>query len=246
MIDGAGRFALGPLTEVAASTHPWDELAPHLPDGPLVGLVAHERVVRGEDLSGADVPFADVLDVPLQLAPWEPAWPAATYDDAELVADPPPLPALEPVELPAAVEPVADGEAESVLRDLVLPWTTQSNGRVEVVAVDGSALHAIATLGPPAARVAEVPAADALARVAWAAASGGAHGRRRGAAVGRELAWRLGDTLAAGIGKHRRAAVVRVGRHAPRRRLEPRAIAVDDPDDGVAWAVSAHDHRATE
>ena len=28
--EGAGRFALGPLTEVAASTHTWDEMAPHL------------------------------------------------------------------------------------------------------------------------------------------------------------------------------------------------------------------------
>lgn len=245
VVEGAGRFALGPLTEVAASTHPWEELAPHLPDGPLAGMVAHERIVRGDDLSAADVPFADVLDLPLLLAPWEPAWPVATYEDTKIVADPSPLPALEPVELPDAVDPVADAEAETVLRDLVLPWTTQSNGRVEVVAVDGSALQAIATLGPPAARVAEVPAADALARVAWAAASGGAHGRRRGAAVGRDLAWRLGDTLAAGIGRIDELrwflwddTLPAVGWNV--------SIAVDDPDEGVAWAIAAHDHRATE
>jgi hypothetical protein len=29
---GAGRFALGPLTEVAAGGHTWDQLAPHLSD----------------------------------------------------------------------------------------------------------------------------------------------------------------------------------------------------------------------
>ena len=42
---GAGRFALGPLSEVAASTHRWDELAPHLPVTPEASFVAHERVV---------------------------------------------------------------------------------------------------------------------------------------------------------------------------------------------------------
>ena len=31
VVEGAGRFALGPLAEVAASTHGWAELAPHLP-----------------------------------------------------------------------------------------------------------------------------------------------------------------------------------------------------------------------
>ncbi|MGH9138642.1 MAG: hypothetical protein ACRD0G_16625, partial [Acidimicrobiales bacterium] len=77
--EDAGRFALGPLAEVAASTHPWSELAPHLPDGPLAGVVAHERVVRGEDLTDAPVPQADVFDLPLRMEPWEPQWPVATY-----------------------------------------------------------------------------------------------------------------------------------------------------------------------
>jgi hypothetical protein len=35
----------------------------------------------------------------------------------------------------------------------------------------------------------ELTRAEALQRMAWAAASGGAHGRRRGAALGRFLAW---------------------------------------------------------
>src|SRR5512137_2091018 len=53
VLEGAGRFALGPLWEVAASTHSWEELAPHLPGGPARALAAHERVVRGEDLTAA-------------------------------------------------------------------------------------------------------------------------------------------------------------------------------------------------
>ncbi|MEY2461245.1 MAG: hypothetical protein QOG30_3075, partial [Acidimicrobiaceae bacterium] len=48
--EGAGRFAAGPLAEVAASTHTWLELAPHIETGPLLSITAHERVVRGDDL----------------------------------------------------------------------------------------------------------------------------------------------------------------------------------------------------
>ena len=45
------------------------------------------------------------------------------------------------------------------------------------------------SLGLTKARVAPVSPADAFAHIAWAAASGGAHGRRRGAATGRFVAW---------------------------------------------------------
>src|SRR5690625_4614623 len=38
LAPGAGRFALGPLTEVAASVHPWAALKPHLED-PVVAAV---------------------------------------------------------------------------------------------------------------------------------------------------------------------------------------------------------------
>ena len=53
--EEAGRFALGPLWEVAASTHACDVLDPHLAPGPSRSLAAHERVLRGEDLRDADV-----------------------------------------------------------------------------------------------------------------------------------------------------------------------------------------------
>ena len=52
VVPGAGRFALGPLPEVAAQGHRWADLAPHLPRTPEATFVAHERVVRGEALSG--------------------------------------------------------------------------------------------------------------------------------------------------------------------------------------------------
>ncbi len=37
LVEGAGPFALGPLAEVAASTHRWEELAGSLTRGPLTG-----------------------------------------------------------------------------------------------------------------------------------------------------------------------------------------------------------------
>ena len=186
--EGAGRFALGPLSEVAASTHTWDELAPHLPDGPIAGVVAHERVVRGDDLRNADVPFADVFDMPLALEAWEPTWPIATYRDNDLDEPRPALPRLEPVVLPASVTTTSDPDVEAALLAVVEQWVSQSNGQVAVTTVDGSAFDAIAALSSGAARAAEVDAATALAQLGWAGASGGAHGRRRGAASGRDLA----------------------------------------------------------
>ena len=76
LVEGAGRFALGPLTEVAASTHTWDELAPHLDAGPLAAITAHERVIRGEDLTRDERVDPSVLTVPLVLEDWEAGYPS--------------------------------------------------------------------------------------------------------------------------------------------------------------------------
>src|SRR5205085_1702808 len=89
-----------------------------------------------------------------------------------------------------APRPVRPGRRTGrALLDLVAAWTAESNGRAEVAAVHGDATAAIAALGPPRARMAPLPPADALAHMAWAAASGGAHGRRRGMASGRFATW---------------------------------------------------------
>src|ERR687886_2054106 len=52
LMPEVGRFAHGPLTEVAASTHRWDELVDHIDIPQIAAYVAQERVLRGEDLSG--------------------------------------------------------------------------------------------------------------------------------------------------------------------------------------------------
>ena len=233
--EGAGRFALGPLTEVAASTHAWAELAPHLPDGPLAGVCAHERVVRGEDLRQAGVPFADVFDVPLALEAWEPQWPVATYADSEVHAPRPRLPAAGAVRLPDPGSRVGDPEAEAALLAVVAPWVTQSNGRAEVSCVRGGAPAAMAALGLTDARVAELEPAEALVQIAWAAASGGAHGRRRGAAAGRHLAWACADALG---GSEHLLRWFAWGDDAGWNLH----LAAEDPGRGIAWALAASDH----
>lgn len=185
-----GRFSVGPLTEVIASTHRWDELAPHLEAPQNAAYVAQERVLRGEDLSGDDRAHPEVLELPLALQPWEPAYALATYraDHVE-VAEPweprAPLRAHDPVDAPA----VDDDELEELLLGLVTPWTSESNGAARVAIVEGDAIGAASALTVGGLRAGPLSAEEAIRTMAWAAASGGAHGRRRGAALGRSLSW---------------------------------------------------------
>jgi hypothetical protein len=91
----------------------------------------------------------------------------------------------------------------------------------------------------------------ALAWLAWAGASGGAHGRRRGAAIGRFGAWwtiaaladmsddwpvppdAIGDAVSALEWYWWDAGEPRLGWELQ--------LAVADPVEGYAWAISAHD-----
>jgi hypothetical protein len=242
-----GRFALGPLPEVAASTHAWSELAPHLPPGPSRELVAHERVVRGDDLR-AEVTGL-VIDLPGVMQPWEPAYPLATYHAYEVEAGEPPPVALEPVELPPAGRIVDDADTLTALSELTRTWTRDSNGRAETVAVEGDAWSAIAALGPRHARVAPINAADALAHMAWCAANGGAHGRRRGMAAGRFDAWWAAGALAGfptPPAPEELGAAIKALRWWRWDAFEPAGgwrlqLAIDDPVEGLAWAVVAID-----
>jgi hypothetical protein len=187
---GAGRFALGPLTEVAAATHTFAELAPHLAEPVVAGSVAQERVLRGEDLRQAPEAHPEVLELPLVLAPWEPAYALATYRADRIEV---PDPGAEPVPMAAGGArpgPLLDRPgATRALIDLVEVWTTESGGTARAVVVRGAPAEAVAALGYGDHRLGPIPPAAAMARMAWAAASGGAHGVRRGAALGRFDAW---------------------------------------------------------
>jgi hypothetical protein len=260
LVPGAGRFALGPLSEVAASTHTWDELAPHAPPGPQSALAAHERVLRGEDLTADPRVDPAVLEVPLALASWEPAYPLATYrpHDADFGDVPPPP--MAPVALagPGAVRPLDDDkeaeEARRALEALAETWVTSSNGTVASAAVRGSSLDAIAALDHRSVHVVEVDAAHAVALMAWVAGSGGAHGRRPGMAAGRFSAWWAAAALTR-LAEQWPPHPDRLGEALGRLRwvrFEPAVstggwslrLAVEDPATGRAWAVEAEDRRS--
>lgn len=241
--EGAARFSLGPLAEVASSTKTWAELEPHLAIGPERMTVAAERAVRGE--RGVD----PIADLPNELQAWEPEYQTPTYHPDRLEDPSPDLPDPDAVDLPAEVAAVSDLESEEALAHLVLPWTDESNGRCQTVTVDGDAFHAVRGLGLSTARMARLDAKQALSWMAWAGASGGAHGRRRGAAAGRYGAWwtvaELGDLdwppdpVEVG-GATDRLQWFWFDDGAPGSGWELR-LAVADPDNGLAWAVSAVD-----
>jgi hypothetical protein len=253
LVEGAGRFAVGPLTEVAASAHTWEELAPHIPNGPLLSLTAHERVIRGEDLTGDGRVDRHVLELPLRLTPWEPAYPLAVYRPGGAEFPAPPDPPMRSVEVwGEAGVPVGDPDACDALLAVVEPWVSESNGSADAVAVRGDAAAALAALDHDEVTLAPLRPADALARLAWAGASGGAHGRRRGSAVGRYSAW----WALAGVGgllDDWPVPADRLGELAEDLRWwqwsPPGAstgwrlhLAIEDARQGLAWAVSAVDH----
>jgi hypothetical protein len=101
------------------------------------------------------------------------------------------------------------------------------------------------------ARAARLDPGEAIAWLAWAGAGGGRHGRRRGAAAGRDAAWAASaavaghpygeivdpDELGAEVGELEWfwwSAPDAVTGHVLR-------IAVADPARGVAWALDAVD-----
>jgi hypothetical protein len=250
--DASGRFSIGPLTEVAAQHHTAAELAAAGLTGPRLGLVAHERALRGESI---DPDTFDPLEMPFALQPWEPAYPLATYGDDGIDAPSPPIPPLIDAHLAAASlglpTRVDEPEVERAARELLVPWTEGSNGRAEVVCVAGEPLDALGALGVHRPRLGELSAPQALAWLAWAGASGGAHGRRRGGAAGRFATW----WLLAAIGgltddwpcdPDELGALADELRwwwwdaHEPQLGWELRLV-IDDPEERVCWAISAQD-----
>ena len=254
VLDGeAGRFTIGPLSEVAAVHHTWTELAPHLDAVPVATFVAHERAIRGERVDPASLDgFPPVLDIPVGIQPWEPAYPVSNYTDTGAEhPEPDQAGTLTDITATSGGEIVDDDATELAVRQLVEAWTAASTGRAEVVCVEGTGLDALGALGVRAARVAPVPVTTALARLAWAGASGGAHGRRRGMALGRFAMWwvlgalgDLHDTWPPGNDEVAELLAAlrwyRWDAHEPAGgwRLQ---LLVEDASEGLAWAINAAD-----
>ena len=251
MEEDAGRFTPGPLSEVAAVHHSWEGLGSHLAPGPLSTYFAHERSLRGEDIpTAARRDLVPVIDIPIDLQPWEPSYSVAIYDDDGAHHDRPTL--LTPMtslELPADAKRLDDTETQLAFAQVVEIWTDQSNGRSEVTCVEGSAREAIAATGVGRARTREMSSAQALDVLMWAGASGGAHGRRRGSATGRFSLWWL---LSAIVDVEWSDDLSEFGRMVGQLRWfewdswEPSTgwelrLAAECPETGVSWAFSAID-----
>lgn len=297
LVPGTGQFALGPLYEVAASSHSWLEVSHHASRNPITSYFAHERAIRGDEVD-VDHPAFDaaVLDIPLQCA-WEPQYMLAEYKDDEANFPLPPHDALSPIALPPLSRsiPAEDAESIAALNEIVRTWTSESNGQVQVVAVEGGPTEAIgevlrahrdfqqrsysvaanATLPflteePTEEEVllkgevkqvgiAPLSFEQALVNLAWAGASGGAHGRRKGTAVGRFNAWWAVAALSGMIddwpvpsteiqeaGESLRWWIWRELTESAKTeestgwRLQ---LAIHDPEDELAWAIRAVDSR---
>jgi hypothetical protein len=191
----ASRFTLGPLTEVSASTHSWDDLADHLPSPWAAAAVAQERVLRGEDLRGDPRAYPDELELPLVLSAWEPDYPLPRYRSHDVVEGGP-TPADEAIleEVPASAgpgEPLVLGALERALRDIVATWVDRSEGTSSIAIVEGDGPSAATAAAPGAEVLGRISTDVAFEHLAWAAASSGVHGRRRGMAAGRSAAFWL-------------------------------------------------------
>lgn len=250
MTDGRGRFSLGPLWEVASSSHSWSELRPYLDVPTIRALTAHERSIHGDLVDGGDIDNA-ILEIPVAIQSWEPRYPTAKYtpDRATFPDDIFDI-EMRWTDLGEPIEAQADDEVSDALLDLVKPWWEDSLGKAEVVTVDGTIEDAIRVLGPHRVRMSDVSLETALEAMTWAGASGGGHGRRRGTPVGRAGAWWVllsllgyddvpGDASEVG----REASGLRWVLWDPGDRVGGwnLHIGVEDPEDGVAWVLSAVD-----
>ena len=186
--EDVGRFTIGPLSEVIAQAHSWQELAPLLPDTPLTSFVAHECAIRGQRI---DDDVLDVLEMPLNVQEWEPEYPLALYRDNDAAFDSPEVPATTAITA-ANGAPLDEPHAlRDATHQLVAAWKESSNGTLRTALVNGPIPAALGALGIASPRIGMLEPTHALAWLAWAGASGGAHSRRRGNAIGRFNAWSL-------------------------------------------------------
>ncbi|MFE0462158.1 hypothetical protein ACFW1A_23200 [Kitasatospora sp. NPDC058965] len=242
---------VGPLWEVLASRHPWHELA-GLPIGePVRTLMAHTRVLLGEDLTGEPGGEAPFVLRPWEQAGWEAADRVTEYRVGGAAATPHfPLPdsreGLAPVALPPGVPATVAG----------WPATAALGGLCEWLAarcVRGTALQAAALFAPGRGGApvtgGYLPFAAAYPALVRAGSGAGAYGRSGGAARGRLAVWRVLAAMADPVG---RCSVAEVDALVARMRCFTWCgptdevwhlhLTLEDPATGLAWAVSGCDY----
>jgi hypothetical protein len=186
--EEAGRFTMGPLTEVIAQNHQWSELSEFLEPSPTSTYIAYECAIRGQKVDSELFP---ALESPSTLLPIETKYALAEYHDNEAKFPTPAIPEMgSAIAIPeSSATIIQDPEVSAAFHQLADAWTTQSNGELQISCVEGSVLDALGALNVQEARLSLLASGEALAWLAWAGASGGAHGRRRGNALGRDAAW---------------------------------------------------------
>ncbi|GGU95729.1 hypothetical protein GCM10010495_01720 [Kitasatospora herbaricolor] len=241
---GVGDHDSGPLWEVLATRHSWLRLAPLLGPAPVRRLVAHTRVLVGEDLSYGAEPDPD--GVPLVLEPWEVAgwgdsgrvrdYLRAGGSRSSLLALPATREGLGPVDLPVRRERVAGQRATKEFAALA-DWA-------QVACVRGTAPDAAAQYAP-ARRVTGgyVPFAAAYPVLVQAGAGVRAHGVARG----RLVVWRALVAMTGAARPDRAEVNALVARLRcftwcdPADELRYLHVALEDPATGLSWAVSGDD-----
>lgn len=193
LLGGHDRHTLGPLTEVIAQHHQFDEVADLLGPGPTRGVVAAERVARGDDLRGDERTDLEHLAIDGVWHAWEGVPPLATYRPGEVLSPAPPLVGQGPWRALDArpARDRADTRFDEALTGVAGAWEDRSNAEAVAIGSEGDARSAIAAIVPGPARWRDVTMASAVARVTWAASLAGRRGRRRGQAAGRSAAWWL-------------------------------------------------------
>ena len=244
------NFLFGPLSEVIAQAHRWEDLAALLPTDHVADVIAHECAIRGNEVSA--IGALQVFDIPHTLQEWEPHYSTPKYSDNGVEHDPPVIASeMHDVEVATTARIVEDRDATSALRAIVEPWLTTSNGRAEIAGAEGGISEALAAIRVTRARATRINSAHALNLLAWAGASGGAHGRRRGLASGRYSTWWLLVALA-GLGDEWPIETREVGAIANEFHwwswdaYEPNSgwrlqIAIEDPIDNLTWIINAVD-----
>ncbi|AUY48974.1 hypothetical protein [Streptomyces sp. CB01881] len=241
---GVADHDSGPLWEVLATRHSWLRLAPLLGPARVRRLVAHTRVLLGEDLSYGAEP--DPEGVPLVLEPWETAgWGEGTRvrdylprggSRSALLTLPATREGLGPVLLPEPGGRLRGQRATRALAALA-EWA-------EVACVRGPAPQAAGQLAP-GRRVTGGYLPFAIAYPVLVQA--GAAERSQGSADGRLALWRALGAMAGGEGPNRVEVNALVARMRcftwcdPADDLRHVHVAMEDPATGLSWAVSGSD-----
>ncbi|GAA2135118.1 hypothetical protein GCM10009760_13280 [Kitasatospora kazusensis] len=237
-----GDHDAGPLWEVLATRHSWRRLAPLLGPAPVRRLVAHTRVLLGEDLRHDAEPDREA--VPLALEHWE----TAGWDERSrvreylrdggarraLLALPAGREGLGPVELPAPGRVASSGQEATRLLGGFSPWA-------EAICVRGTAPDAAAQLASGRQVTGGfIPFAQAYPALVQAASDDPAAGTAQGRlALWRVLAAMTGEPRVVAREIERLIARLRCFTWSdPADELHYLHAAIEDPATGLAWALS--------